>query len=295
VEHQLHSIKNCPICDGTHFSFWRKGIDHNVSGNLFTIVECTSCDFRFTNPRPTEKTIGNYYKSENYVSHSGTKKGIVNKIYHLVRNRSIIKKEQLISSLSTSKNMLDVGCGTADFLSHCKNKGWQVTGVEPDQHARELALKNHQLIIEDACYLSRLEDEQFDVITLWHVLEHIYNLQEDINTFKRLLKKGGYLVIAVPNCSSHDADYYQEDWAALDLPIHLYHFRPNDIKNISEKHGFELVQILPMTYDAYYISMLSEKYRKGNILKGFWRGFISNMKAKKNSTTYSSQIYILKK
>jgi predicted SAM-dependent methyltransferase len=295
VEHQLIKYTSCPICSNESFAFWRKGVDHNVSGDEFSIDECVSCGFLFTNPRPSEETIGNYYKSENYVSHSGTKKGIINKIYHLVRRMSIVKKERLISSLSSSKTMLDVGCGTADFLAHCKSNGWQVTGVEPDEQARTLAYKNHQLSIKEVSYLTQLESEQFDVITMWHVLEHVYHLQEDIETFKRLLKKGGHLVIAVPNCSSHDANYYQEDWAALDLPIHLYHFRPNDIKNICSKHGFELVKILPMKYDAYYISMLSEKYRGGNILKGFWRGFISNMNAKKKANTYSSQIYILKK
>jgi SAM-dependent methyltransferase len=295
VEHQLISLNNCPICDSHSFSFWRKGLDHNVSGDEFKVVQCDACGCRFTNPRPTEETIGNYYKSENYVSHSGTKKGFINRIYHLVRSRSIVKKEKLISSLTQQKNILDIGCGTGDFLAHCQKKGWNITGVEPDESARALSQKNHGFTIHDVSALQQFEQEKFDVITMWHVLEHVYHLKEDVRHFYHLLKPGGHLIIAVPNCSSHDADYYQEHWAALDLPIHLYHFRPSDIQKLSEMHGFDLVKILPMKYDAYYISMLSEKYKGGNMLKGFWRGFISNLKAKKIANTFSSQIYILKK
>jgi 2-polyprenyl-3-methyl-5-hydroxy-6-metoxy-1,4-benzoquinol methylase len=295
VEHQLTQLENCPVCNHHQFDFWRKAIDHNVSGDEFQIVKCRSCGFRFTNPRPTEETIGKYYKSENYISHSGTKKGVINKLYHLIRTRSIVKKERLITSLAAQKTVLDVGCGTADFLAHCHKKGWSVTGVEPDEPARNLAYTNHKLKIHDLKDLTKLPEASFDVITMWHVLEHVYHLNKDIEHLKNLLRPGGHLVIAVPNCSSHDADYYKEDWAALDLPIHLYHFTPNDIKQLSTNLGLQLVQILPMKYDAYYISMLSEKYRGGTILKGFWRGFISNMKAKNSKNTFSSQIYVLKK
>ena len=295
MEHQLNDIQNCPICQSEKHTFWRQGIDHNVSQDTFKITECNGCGFRFTNPIPSEETIGDYYKSENYISHSSTKKGIINKIYHKVRERAIKQKEQLISSLSKSKTLLDIGCGTGDFLGYCKNKNWECLGLEPDQSARELALKNNNVIAENLDQLKSIQSESRDVITMWHVLEHVYNLNEDIQEYKRILKPGGHLIVAVPNCSSHDASHYQEHWAALDLPIHLYHFQPKDIKALMTNHGMKLTQTLPMKFDSYYISMVSEKYKGGNIVFGFWRGFVSNLKAKKTKTTYSSQIYVIQK
>jgi ubiquinone/menaquinone biosynthesis C-methylase UbiE len=297
VEHQLINIKKCPICNYSDYHFWRKGNDNNVSNDTFTIVECEGCGFRFTNPRPTEITIGNYYKSSDYVSHSGTKKGIINKIYHIVRNKAIQSKEQLIAKNCSysERKLLDIGCGTGDFLAYCKTKNWNVLGLEPDEDARKIALNSHQITVHSLDYLTSILDESFDVITMWHVLEHVYNINEDIEQYKRILKSGGTLIVAVPNCSSHDADHYNEHWAALDLPIHLYHFQPKNIVQLFSNHQMKLVDILPMKYDAYYISMISERYKGGNIISGFWRGFISNRKAKKQKNTYSSQIYVLKK
>ncbi len=297
VKHQLINIEKCPICNHSDFHFWRKGVDHNVSNDTFKVVECSACGFRFTNPRPSESTIGNYYKSSNYVSHSGTKKGVINKIYHIVRNKAIQSKEQLIAKNCSysERKLLDIGCGTGDFLAYCKTKNWHVLGLEPDEDARKIALNSHQITIHSLDYLTSIPDESFDVITMWHVLEHVYNLNEDIEQYKRILKPGGTLIVAVPNCSSHDADHYNEHWAALDLPIHLYHFQPKNIEQLFSNHQMKLVEILPMKYDAYYISMISERYKGGNIIFGFWRGFISNRKAKKVKNTFSSQIYVLKK
>jgi 2-polyprenyl-3-methyl-5-hydroxy-6-metoxy-1,4-benzoquinol methylase len=294
VKHELINIKNCPICSSENHAFWRKGIDHNVSKDEFNIVSCDDCGFRFTNPIPSKKTIGNYYKSENYISHSSTKKGVINKLYHIVRNRAIKQKERLITSLTKEKYLLDIGCGTGDFLGYCKSQNWNAIGLEPDKDARKIALNKNKIETFDLNYLDKVESNSKDVITMWHVLEHVYNLNNDIENYKRILKPNAHLVVAVPNCSSHDADHYKEHWAALDLPIHLYHFTPNDIKNLFEKHNMELVKILPMKFDSYYISMVSEKYKGGNIISGFWRGFISNLKAKKTQKTYSSQIYVLK-
>ena len=286
MEHQLTKISNCPICQSEKHTFWRQAIDHNVSKDVFKISECNSCGFRFTNPRPTANTIGEYYKTENYISHSSTNKGIINKVYHKVRQRAIKQKEQLINSISKDKTLLDIGCGTGDFLGYCKNKNWECLGLEPDQSARKLALKNNNIIAEDLSHLNKIESNSKDTITMWHVLEHVYNLNEDIQEYKRILKPGGHLVVAVPNCSSHDADHYQENWAALDLPIHLYHFQPKDINYLMQNHGMNLIKVLPMKF---------EKYKKGNIVFGFWRGFVSNMKAKKTKNTYSSQIYVIQK
>lgn len=295
MKHQLKEIKNCPICDSEKHTFWRKSKDHNVSNDEFKITACNGCGFKFTNPIPTENTIGAYYKSENYISHSSTKKGVINKIYHKVRERAITQKEELISSLTKEKTLLDIGCGTGDFLGYCKQKNWNTIGLEPDGDARKLAKANNKIEALPLSHLSEIPSDSKQIITMWHVLEHVYNLNKDIKEYFRILNPGGYLIVAVPNCSSYDATYYKEHWAALDLPIHLYHFTPSDIERLMDKHGMKLQKVLPMRFDSYYISMISEKYKGGNILLGFWRGFISNMKAKRSKNTYSSQIYVIQK
>jgi len=294
VEHHLKNIKKCPVCGSEKQHSFLDAKDHNVSKDIFTIVECEDCSFRYTNPIPTEDTIGEYYKSENYVSHSGTKKGLVNKVYHIVRNRAIKQKENLATKHSNGKTILDIGCGTGDFLGHCKSQNWKTLGLEPDDSARKIALEKNQIEARKLEHLYELDENTFDVISMWHVLEHVYNLNQDIKQYKKILKNDGTLIVAVPNCSSKDAEHYKSNWAAYDLPIHLYHFRPDNMKQLFANHGMEVVQILPMKFDSYYISMVSEKYKGGNYVSGFWNGFMSNLKANTKNNKYSSQIYVIK-
>lgn len=294
MEHQLKEIEKCPVCGSENHKEFLKAKDHNVSHDKFTIVECADCTFRFTTPIPTEETIGEYYKSENYVSHSGTKKGIVNKVYHIVRERAIRQKEALANKHSSSKSILDIGCGTGDFLGYCKSQNWNTLGLEPDESARKIVLEKNKIEAKPLEHLYQIEANSFDVISMWHVLEHVYHLNRDIEQYKKILKDNGTLIVAVPNCSSGDAEHYKENWAAYDLPIHLYHFRPQNMKQLFANHDMEVVDILPMKFDSYYISMISEKYKGGNIVSGFWNGFKSNFAATSKNNKYSSQIYIFK-
>ncbi len=294
MEHQLKNIEKCPVCGGESQKEFIEAEDHNVSNDLFKIVECVACSFRFTNPIPTEDTIGDYYKSENYVSHSGTKKGFVNRVYHIVRSRAIKQKENLAAKYSKEKVILDIGCGTGDFLGYCKSQNWKTLGLEPDQSARKMAIEKNAIEAKDLGHLYEVESNTFDVISMWHVLEHVYNLNKDIEQYKKILKKEGVLIVAVPNCSSKDAEHYKSSWAAYDLPIHLYHFRPDNMKQLFSKHGMEVVEILPMKFDSYYISMISEKYKGGNIFSGFINGLRSNVAANSKNNRYSSQIYVIR-
>ena len=291
VEHQLKNILYCPVCKAKEKEKHLLVVDHNVSNDVFTITKCCKCGFLFTNPIPTKETIGNYYKSNNYISHSGTKKGLINYIYHFVRNYQLFKKERLISNLSNEKTLLDIGCGTGEFLSYCKNKGWNTVGTEPDLQTRE-RIKN--LTIFPGLNSKELRENSFSIVTMWHVLEHVYDLEDDLKTISSLIKKGGYLIVAVPNHESFDAEIYKENWVAYDVPIHLYHFRKKDIKALFSKFNFELSNIKPLIFDAYYISLLSEKKKGGNFILGLLNGLKSNLKAK-NKLNHSSLIYILKK
>lgn len=140
--------------------------------------------------------------------------------------------------------------------------------------------------------LYELREQSFDIITMWHVLEHVYELRKDLEQLTKLLKPGGTIFIAVPNMGSYDAQYYKSLWAAYDVPRHLYHFQEKDIKNLFADFNFKVVDILAMKYDAFYVSMLSEKYRKGSMMRALIIGLQSNRLAR--NFGYSSQVYVLK-
>lgn len=267
--------------------------DHMITQENFTIVSCSSCGFHFTNPRPSIERIGDYYKSEEYVSHSSSNKGLINKLYNLVRNYTLKKKVKLVRSLAKGNELLDIGAGTGHFLNACKQNGFSVEGLEPDPDAVTFARTNFSIELKPLEQLYQLPEASKDVITMWHVLEHVYNLQQDFKRISEILKDTGVLVIAVPNMESQDARSYREFWAAFDVPRHLYHFRKEDIRLLASQHGLKLDRVLPMKFDAFYVAMLSEKYKEGSVVKAFRNGLRSNMKSDRGG--YSSQIYVLRK
>jgi 2-polyprenyl-3-methyl-5-hydroxy-6-metoxy-1,4-benzoquinol methylase len=259
-------------------------------------VSCYDCGFKFTNPRPTDENIGAFYKSQDYVSHTNTNKGFVNKLYHLVRKYTLRKKLNILNKFVSRGTILDFGCGTGMFLSCCKNDGWNTVGFEPDTGAKNIAIsKGNKIYSEFNDLVDSTEAVKFDVISLWHVLEHVSDLPKTLQYFNTHLKPGGVLVIAVPNYKSYDAQYYKEFWAAYDVPRHLYHFDVDTISQLLSNNGFYLVDSLPMSFDSFYVSMLSEKYKTGaiNYLKAFYIGLKSNLISKDNNS-YSSTVYIFK-
>ena len=292
----MKTYTNCPVCDGSHFSEFITCKDNTGSDESFNIVKCKNCDFAFTNPIPAEEEIGKYYESDEYISHSNTKKGLVNFLYQKVRNYTLDKKVSLLTELGLGKHLLDVGCGTGEFLDRAQQHKYIVQGIEPSSAAKQQATSNYGLAVNDESFLSSLTSASFDFITMWHVLEHVYHLNDRLRELKRLLKDDGHLLIAVPNLKSYDAKKYKEHWAAYDVPRHLYHFSEKDIKAITTKHGLEVKETLPMKFDSFYVSTLSEKYRigKANLIPAFLTGLTSNLKASSKGG-YSSQIYIIKK
>lgn len=267
--------------------------DYTVSKQTFGLYKDTKLDMLITFPKPTEKELPSYYESEDYISHTDGKRSMFEKAYHYIKNIALKDKLELINKLHPEKgNILDIGSGTGDFLSVAKQNGWDTIGFEPNEKARNSAIKKGITFTEST---QSLEKNSFDVITMWHVLEHVYDLNAQIKELKRLIKPNGTIIIAVPNFNSYDAKHYGSHWAAYDVPRHLWHFSKTSIKLLFEKQGLNLTQILPMKFDAYYVALLSEKYRKGsmNILKAILVGFKSNYRAKRN-LEYSSHIYIIK-
>lgn len=267
--------------------------DFLVSGESFDLVFDGKLELLKTVPQPKFEELGKYYESQDYISHTDKKKGMLSGLYQIVKKWSLRKKCNLIfEQNSGTGSLLDVGAGTGDFLKMAKEKEWKVSGMEPNLQAAALASKKG-IVLKNS--LEEFNGRKFDVVTLWHVLEHIPNLDETIELLSSIVKSNGSLVIAVPNFKSFDAAHYGKFWAAYDVPRHLWHFSKESIEKLFAAN-FELEKIEPMIFDSFYVSLLSEKYKTGNSfsLKAFWVGLISNLRAKR-SKEYSSHIYCLRK
>lgn len=288
---------HCPVCDSTDLQSVFIVTDHTVSQEKFLVVECGNCKLRITQDVPDEKSIGKYYKSEDYISHTNTSKGLVNKLYQLVRTRTLKQKRKQVERHTGIKKgyLLDIGSGTGAFANEMVLHGWQVIALEPDAGARETGKNTFGIDLAGLEGLFDLPSSSFDAITLWHVLEHVHELNRYMDTLKRILKPKGKLFIAVPNYTSADAVSYRELWAAYDVPRHLYHFSPGSMHTLVEKHGMKTVKMLPMWYDSFYVSMLSSRYKKGKtqLAGSFSQGLRSNLQAVGNPGKCSSIIYVI--
>jgi len=287
-------LVRCPVCNSNNITHLLTAEDYLVSRDKFQIDSCQNCELRFTNPRPDDDKLASYYDSEEYISHSDEDNTIIGKLYKIARSFALKRKRKLIERLSTNKRLLDVGCGTGYFIDYCQQHGWQVSGVEPNDIARNQAEEKTNINIKED--LSEIEESSFEVITLWHVLEHLPNLEETLNQLKSLLTPGGVLIIAVPNFEAYEASVFEENWAAYDVPRHLYHFNRESIGFLANKHGLKIARTYPMKLDSFYISLLSNKnkYKANKYISSFITGLLSNIYAIK-SNNYSSLIYQLEK
>jgi 2-polyprenyl-3-methyl-5-hydroxy-6-metoxy-1,4-benzoquinol methylase len=266
--------------------------DHSVSGETFELLHDAELDMLITHPQPSLEKLPSYYESNDYISHTDGNRSLFEKMYQFVKGIALKNKLNLINSQSQKGKILDIGAGVGDFLAVAKNDGWETVGIEPSEKAKEIAIKKGVSFVEN---LVTLENNSFDVITMWHVLEHVPDLENQIAELKRLLKPSGTILIAVPNFNSYDANYYGKFWAAFDVPIHLWHFSKTAIEKLFAKENLKLVKVLPMKFDSFYVSLLSEKYKTGkmNYIKAFFIGWKSNRYGSEN-LEYSSHIYVIK-
>ncbi|MTI19966.1 class I SAM-dependent methyltransferase [Fulvivirga sp. RKSG066] len=289
-------LDNCPVCDSGQLINIIICKDHTVSKEDFVIVKCDACSFHFTNPRPSSDQLGKYYESEEYISHQDKGNSLINQVYKIARNFTLKGKKSLVSKYYTQGNILDIGCGTGHFLNVFNTKHWKTYGIEPNQTAREQAQLRVSNTFESIDDLP--SSAKFDIITMWHVLEHVPDLNDFLKKVNTYLSKKGVFIVAVPNMNSLDAKIYKSHWAAYDVPRHLSHFTQPTLKKLMLKHSLKVVDIKPMKLDAFYVSMLSEKYKNGgknNYVAAIKNGLKSNRFARENNQEYSSLIYIIKK
>ena len=287
---------NCPWCNSekTQTYIWVK--DEFLTKEEFQIQECLNCGLLFTEPRPPKDKIGDYYKSEEYYSHQENKKGFIPKLYESIKAINLKNKYKIATNGKSVGKLLDIGCGVGDFIHTAEEQGWQCTGVEPSQDAKAIAKKRIKAEILSSEDLEQIPNETFDVITMWHVLEHVDDLKWQMAQLQRLIKKGGRIVIALPNYKSYDATFYKEKWAAYDVPRHLNHFNKDTLVKIFKTNDLNLVKTDKLKWDAYYISFMSEQYKHHTLplIKGAIRGLISNCKARKTNE-WSSRVYVFEK
>ena len=277
--------------------------DHLVTGKKFDVLKNLHTGILETHPRPNKEELPLYYESKNYASHSANNKpnGFLSFCYKQVKVISTKRKIKIcVNSLSVARKnkkptLLDVGCGTGDFLYSCHKHGWSVKGIENNSNAKNNLNAEISKHVVDDLKLLKATSEKFDVITMWHSLEHISDLDQTILEMKNLLSPDGVIIIACPNHKSFDAAFYKESWAAYDLPRHLWHFDKNAISELFSNYKIKLTKTLPMYWDSFYISIISEKIanKKNNYFKGFVIGLMSNLSAL-FSKEYSSLIYVLK-
>lgn len=286
----------CPLCGSDQVYDLYECRDYLVTGKEFPVCRCRSCTFIFTNNYPEEKDSVRYYKSDEYISHSDTDKGLINRIYHLVRKRMLSLKFRVLKRESSLKkaSVLDIGSATGYFPLFLKKKGWECHGIEISDEAREYALIKNDLTLLPPDSIEDFESDSMDIITMWHTLEHFYHPGEYLDSSFRILKKDGILVVAVPNHWSYDAKRYGEFWAAWDVPRHLWHYNPDTIQMLTARYHFKLKVIKRLPFDAFYVSVLSERHQKSPLplVKGFLTGLISWMNSLLSIKTTSSLLYI---
>ena len=294
-------IERCPVCDNSNFYKVSDSMDHFSSREVFPICDCRECGFRLTNNFPSEDEIGKYYDSPAYISHSDSDKGLTNRMYHLFRRLMLRRKVNLVKRhlKRVNAHLLDIGCGTGYFLNAAKEKGFIVSGIEKDEKAREKAITRFGLDVRNENAFFGLERSSFDVVTLWHVLEHLEKLNESIEKMTEILTHDGTMVIALPNHRSYDAKRYKEKWAAYDTPRHLWHFTPDTLERLLARHNLSVIKKYRMPLDAYYVALLSEQYLGSTVLIKYLRAFLIGttgfLLSLFNLKQSSSVIYIIKK
>jgi 2-polyprenyl-3-methyl-5-hydroxy-6-metoxy-1,4-benzoquinol methylase len=290
---------NCPLCSGGNISPFLDVRDHFLSKELFSLFKCQDCRFIFTQDYPEEPEIEKYYESDDYISHSDSNQSLTGKIYRSIRRLMLIKKKNLVKKAChlTTGSILDIGSGTGHFLNTMKTAGWSISGIEPNKKAREYSSSVFKIAPSIPGQIHSLPSESFDCITLWHALEHFYEPYKYFEEIYRLIKPNGLVIVALPNSRSFDSEYYKNNWAAFDVPRHLWHFNTDSFNSFIKKAGFRCEAMSSLPFDVFYISVLSEKYKRSSasFLQGFIKGklffLFSLFRIKKSS----SIIYFLKK
>lgn len=289
----------CPLCSSPEIVHFLSCVDNLATKETFEISRCGRCGFTFTQDYPGESEAGRYYESEDYISHSDSKQGITNKAYQVVRKVMLRSKMKLIRRMTglSSGKVLDIGSGTGHFLNTMKRSGWEIEGIELSEKAREYSARQFNINTIPPDRIESLNEMSFDCITLWHVMEHFHEPFKYMSEISRLLKTEGTCFIALPNSNSFDSCHYGKNWAAYDVPRHLWHFDNSTFSRFADMSKLSIIKQVPLPFDVFYISILSEKYKGSRLpfMSGIFKGVIFSILSFFNRSRSSSVVYVLKK
>ena len=287
----------CPACDCPDYAAALTVRDRfeTLPGQLFYIVRCRNCRLLYLNPRPDEASIAAYYAAAEYdpFISSTERSGFFDKAYRNARRLSVRRKAaRVVHDLARGAKTLDVGCATGEFMLELRRRGFLPSGVEPDAGAAKFAVERNRLTV----WTGTIEDVPssagpFELITFWHVLEHVHRLKRTLAVAHALLSSDGRLAIAVPNPQSKDARAYGAKWVAWDTPRHLYHFEPPVMLKLLEDAGFSAKRAGAVAFDAFYHCLLSEPKLLSGYLRGGLRGFDSYLRGLAGADG-SSELYL---
>lgn len=254
-------FSSCFFCGSHDIGSSIASVERLSKKETFHIATCGACGMKRTIDAPALKDIGTYYAHESYVSHTGVRVWPL----RVLRTLRLWLRAHMISSFFQRKgSLLDIGCGVGDFAALIQKQGWNVLCIEPDESTRQKAQKQYKLDVRDVSALAHLPEATFDVITLWHVLEHMYDPLQTGATVKRLLNSEGVCIVAVPNAEAYSAEHYGCNWVAYDVPRHVSHFRSRDIHTWAERSGLEVIRQSSVPLDEFFCCL------KSGALRGDW-------------------------
>ena len=247
--------------------------DYLVTGECFKISIDEETGVLKTTPTPNPEDLKKYYHPSRYDSYISVPKTATEKIYVFVRKiRTLKKLKKILRILNGCGALLDYGCGTGDFLLKGKEAGLCAAGVEPSQEARMAAIVKTKSKVFKSKEEAEADSNKYDVITLWHSLEHVLDLKQTVLFLKNKLNPEGKIIVAVPNHKSFDAKHYKDKWAAYDVPRHIWHFDQASIEKVFNRLGLVLTEKERSFWDAFYVSILSEKNKKSKA--AFFKGIV---------------------
>jgi len=232
----------CNLCGSTQTDLYYEGRDRQLGGiERFRLVRCRQCGLIYLNPRPSQDEISRYYPDD-YEPFTRFSRDQSGPLARWSQTRYLDKRCKAVMRWKSSGRLLDVGCATGEFLARMMEYGWQVQGVELSPTAAETARREYDLdVLTGDLTQAQFPDHHFDVITLWDVLEHLYDPLAGLVEINRILKDDGLLVIELPNAKSFDAALFGPYWIGLDMPRHLHVFPPAPLEAMLKQSGFQIV------------------------------------------------------
>ena len=264
-------------------------VDHFLTKETFTIKKTLIKGLLKTHPAPSKNKIQLYYRSDKYISHNSTTPGVFFFIYRVIRSFNFWFKYKFVGKKELFSKTLDFGSGDQYFMEQLQRRNHNVFGIDPLK-------SNISKQVYGSVFDESLDSKNFSCITAWHSLEHVHDLENTITRFHKILDDNGTVIVAVPNYRSFDARLYKSFWAAYDVPRHLWHFDKKSIKKVFSNNGFSFIKSAPLLFDSYYVSLLSERYKKSifRVFNSIVVGTVSNIIGF-FTKEYSSNIFVFKK